>query len=390
MTFDILAMAHEVKEEAISIRRTLHKLAELSGREYKTAEFVASYLKDLGLLVQTGIADTGVTAFLDVGAKDTLLMRADMDALPIKEQNTHEYISETEGVMHACGHDAHMAVLLVTTKLLTNLKDKLSQNILFVFQPNEEDEGGAKPMIDSGILEKYRVKNAVGLHVFNDVPCGTVELKYGPLMASPDDFDLYIHGRGGHGAYPEICINPIQLSAKVVEAFETIVDGFSTPDINNVISVCAVNGGSFYNVIPDTVHMRGTVRTYDKTIRTLLPEAMEKAVSEITKEYGATYDFTYRFLYPPLINDDFEVSRLEKAAKRVLGENNVTFREKPSMTGEDFAYFAEKVPSVYFYLGSGNKERGLSEPLHSATFEIDENCLTYGISVLVSFALSER
>ena len=390
MDIPIKQLSEEIGAEAVELRRRLHKMAELSFCEYKTAEFVKDYLEKLGLLVKTGIAGTGVAGFLDAGKQNTLLMRADMDALPIDEPHEFDYKSQTKGVMHACGHDAHMAVALCSAKILTKLKDALSANILFVFQPGEETEGGAEPMIKTGILEEFHVTHAVGLHVMNDVETGKILLKKGPLMASPDDFDLYIHGRGGHGAYPHECIDPISLSARIIADFDMIGSKFVSPFAQKVISVCSINGGTFYNIIPDTVHMRGTVRSYDENIRRKIPEMMEKAVAGICRTYGANYDFQFNFRYPPLINDDKAVDRMEQAVTRILGKESVVFGKEPSMAGDDFAYFAKAVPSVYFYLGSGNKKRGITMPLHSAQFDIDENCLKTGVAAMVSFAVSTR
>lgn len=387
---DVKKLSREISGEAVRLRRQLHKTAELSFCEYKTSAFINEYLKRLGLLVKTGLAGTGVIGFLDAGKPNTLLIRADMDALPIDEAHEFDYKSQTKGVMHACGHDAHMAVALCTAKILTRLKQRLSSNVLFVFQPGEETTGGAELMIKSGILKEFDVTEAVGLHVMNDVEAGRILLKKGPLMASPDDFDLYIHGRGGHGAYPHECVDPIALSARIIADFDMIGSRFVSPFEQKVISVCSVNGGSFYNIIPDTVHMRGTVRSYDENTRRLLPKMMKKAVEGICGIAGARFEFQYNFRYPPLINDDKAVERMEKAVAEALGRDTVVFGRNPSMAGDDFSYFAKAVPSVYFYLGSGNKKKGITMPLHSSSFDIDEDCLKTGISAMALYAVSEH
>lgn len=388
MELSIKQLSEEISAEAIMLRRRLHQMAELSFCEEKTAAFIKKYLENLGLSVKSGIAGTGVTGFLNAGKKTTLLIRADMDALPLDEPHDFDYKSATPGVMHACGHDAHMAVALCSAKLLAQRKEELSVNVLFVFQPGEETEGGAEPMIKTGILEEYHVTNAVGLHVMNDVETGKILLKKGALMASPDDFDLYIHGRGGHGAYPHECIDPIALSARIVAAFDMIGARFISPFAQKVISVCAINGGTFYNIIPDTVHMRGTVRSYEETVRKKIPELMEKAVDGICNIAGASYDFQYNFRYPPLINNDAAADRFEQAVTGVLGKDSVVHGSEPSMAGDDFSYFAQAVPSVYFYLGSGNKKRGITMPLHSSNFDIDEDCLKTGVAAMTAYAVS--
>lgn len=384
----IRPLAESLSAEAVELRRELHKRAELSFCEYNTAALIQNYLKTLGLNVRTQIAGTGVIGFLDVGQPNTLLVRADMDALPIAEPHDVSYKSQTPGVMHACGHDAHMAVVLCTAKLLVQMKDSLRANVLFVFQPGEETEGGAEPMIKTGMLEEFRVTGAVGLHVMNDVKVGTILLKKGPMMASPDDFDLYIKGRGGHGAYPHTCIDPIALSARIISAFDMVASRFLSPFAQKVISVCSINSGTFYNIIPDTVHMRGTVRAYDEGVRRQIPDMMEKAVKGICDIAGASYDFQYNFRYPPLWNDSGAVDRMERAATEVLGKECVVFGSEPSMAGDDFSYFAQAVPSVYFYLGSGNEKRGLTEPLHSERFDVDEDCLKTGIAAMAAYAVS--
>lgn len=388
MQLKINKLAEEMTDEAIKIRRELHKRAELSFHEHKTAEFVTDYLRKIGLKVKTGVAGTGVLGYLDAGKDNTVLMRADMDALPVEEMHDYEYKSENKGVMHACGHDVHMAVVLCCAKLLNSIRYELSSNVLFLFQPGEETEGGAELMINAGILEEYNITEAIGIHVMNSVEVGKILLKKGPVMASPDDFDLFIYGKGGHGAYPHECIDPIALSAKIISDFDMIGARFISPFAQKVISVCSINGGTANNVIPDTVHMSGTVRSYDEKIRKLLPEMMRKAIAYTCDAFGAKYDFEYNFRYPPLINDDSAVDKMYNAALNVLSEDCIIIGNEPSMAGDDFAYFAKKVPSVYFYLGSGNEKRGITQPLHSKNFDIDEGCLSVGISVMASYVVS--
>lgn len=389
MELCIKQMAEDISAEAIEIRRTLHQCAELSFCEYKTASFAEDYLEKLGLSVTCGIAETGVVGFLDAGKEETLLIRADMDALPVDEPDGREYKSLTKGVMHACGHDVHMAVALCCAKILSQKKEELPQNILFVFQPGEETDGGAEPMISAGILEKFHVTHALGLHVMNDTEVGKIVVKKGAIMASPDDFELTIHGRGGHGAYPHTCIDPIVVSAKIIEKLDALTTQSESSQERKVVTVCAVNGGSCSNVIPDTVHILGTARSLDEKVRNDIPVTMENIISKICGAYGATYDFRFNFRYPPLINDDEETERFAKVVGSCLGSDALVYRKEPSMAGDDFAYFAKEVPSVYFYLGSGNKKRGITEPLHSVNFDIDESCLKIGIAAIIAYALTK-
>lgn len=389
MEFCIKELAENNGIEAVEIRRTLHRCAELSFCEYKTASFVKDYLEKLGLSVVCGIAETGVVGFLAAGKEETLLIRADMDALPVDEPEDREYKSFTKGVMHACGHDVHMAVVLCCAKILSQKKEELSQNVLFVFQPGEETDGGAEPMIRAGILEQFHVTHALGLHVMNDTEVGKIVVKKGAIMASPDDFELTIHGRGGHGAYPYTCIDPIVLSSKIIEKLNALTTQSESSKERKVVTVCAVNGGSCSNVIPDSVHILGTARSLDETVRNAIPENMEKIIGEICDAYGATYDFQFNFRYPPLINDDRETDNFAKIVESCLGNDALVYGEEPSMAGDDFAYFAREVPSVYFYLGSGNKKRGIAEPLHSVNFDVDESCLKIGIAAITAYAMAK-
>ena len=384
MIHTIKALSETVRDEVVFLRRELHKRAELSFEEYKTAAFIEDYLKELGIFVRSGVAQTGVLGYIDAGKKETVLLRADMDALPITEQEDAAYRSETEGVMHACGHDAHMAVLLAAAKCMVKRKELLSQNVLLVFQPGEETDGGALPMIETGILEEFGVCCALGLHVMNDIEAGSIRVKKGPLMASPDDFDLTIIGKGGHGAYPEKCIDPILVGTEIVSAFQKLIPQNSTPDEAAVISVCAINGGNNYNVIPDGVEMKGTVRTFNKAVRSEIPKKMEQEISRLCKKAGASYAFQFNFRYPPLVNNEAMAEKVAKHAACVLGADNVILGGEPSMAGEDFAYFADRVPSVFFYLGSGNKKSGIEMPLHNSRFKIDESCLQIGVEVYLS------
>ncbi len=388
MNSDIKKMAENLNDEVIFLRREIHKRAELSFCEYKTSEFVLNYLKDLDVTVKSGIAKTGVVAFLNAGKEETILFRADMDALPVTEPEDREYRSETEGVMHACGHDNHVAILLATAKLLCSIKNELPVNVLFVFQPGEETTGGAEPMIAEGILEEFGVTKACALHVANDVPCGKISVKYGNVNAAPDDFDLTIKGRGGHGAYPHKCIDPIAISAHVLSGFETIASRNVSPFSERVISICSIHAGTTANIIPDDVLIRGTVRTYDEELRRKMPVDIEKMIKGICEGFGAGYELKYNFRYPPTINDDNMVDSLITSAKKILGDDSILTSEA-SMGGDDFAYFSQKVPGVYFNLGSGNEKKGLTEPLHSSTFDVDEDCLKVGISVLASFVLNQ-
>lgn len=360
------------REELIRVRRELHELAEFSCEEFKTAEYIENYLKDIGIATER-VYNTGVISYLDAGCDKTLLLRADMDALPMEN-----------GVMHACGHDAHMAVLLVCAKTLVENKDKLKVNILFVFQPAEETTGGAEPVIATGIMEKYNVTEALGLHVMNDVEVGKIMIKKGALMASPDDFSIKITGIGGHGAHPEKAKDAIPAAGKLVEKLNKITHKKIKSGECQVVQVCTINAGTSNNIIPDCVHISGTARTFNEEVRTKLPEMMEKIIQKECRKNDLSYEFSFNFRYPPLINDKKMAEKLQKTVESTMGEIVVNWKN-PVMLGDDFAYFAKEVPSVYFYLGTGNEEKNIKMSLHSENFTIDENGLIIGLGVYLSY-----
>lgn len=360
------------KEELIKVRRELHALAELSRQEFKTAEYVENYLKASGLTTER-VYNTGVISYIDCEADTTLLLRADMDALPMQS-----------GVMHACGHDAHMAVLLVCAKTLVENKEKLKKNILLVFQPAEETTGGAEPIIATGIIEKYNVAEAMGLHVMNDVEVGKIMIKPGALMASPDDFKIKICGRGGHGGHPEKAKDPIPTAGKLVEKLNAITHKKIKSGEHQVVQICTINAGTSYNVIPDFIKISGTARSFDEEVRAKIPEKMEKIIAAACKKSGLTYEYTFNYQYPPLINDKKMAEKLQKAVETTMGDIVINWKD-PVMLGDDFAYFAKEVPSVYFYLGTGNEEKNIKRSLHSEDFDIDENGLTVGLGAYLSY-----
>jgi len=373
------------KNEVINNRRRLHRCAELSFCEYKTAEFLENYLKDIGLNPER-VLDTGVIAFLDAKKNNTILLRADMDALMLEETGEIEFKSENSGVMHACGHDAHMAVLLSVAKILNEHKDKLNVNVLFVFQPGEETEGGALPMINTGILKKYNVVECLGLHVMNDVPSGKIMIKEGALMASPDDFSIEICGKGGHGAYPDKCNDPIEAALSVVGKINQITDKEIIKGEKQIVQVCMLNAGTTCNIIPDSALIQGTARSFNENVRKRITEVIESILKESCASFGVNYRFTFNYRYPPLINDKYVANKLKTAVNENMGDIVISW-EKPVMAGDDFAYFAKEVPSVYFYLGTGNDKKGTTMPLHASNFNIDEDALTLGIGVYLSYIL---
>ncbi len=385
---EVKRIAEEIFEDVVAIRRELHRHPELGFCEFETANLICNHLDKLGIPYEKNVAKTGVVALLkvDKNAK-TLLMRADMDALPTQEKTDCPFKSEIDGQMHACGHDAHVAIVLGAATILSRLKDRLKCNVKFVFQPGEEVEGGAEPMIGAGIMEKPKVDAAVGGHVMNSVEAGKIGIKYGEMMAAPDDFRMDIHGCGGHGAYPHNCIDPIAIGVQILAAWNALSARYTTPVEKHLISTNVFQAGTCYNIIPDDVHIEGTVRVFNENLRQQLARRMKEIAEQIATAFGATCDFSYAFRYPPLVNDKKMTDAVRESAARLLGAENVEELFEPSMAGEDFAYFGRLVPSCFIYYGTGNKAKGITQPLHNANFVIDEQGIKTGMMVLSQFAL---
>ncbi len=380
-----------IEDKIIAVREHLHKNPEISFELYKTMGFICSYLDELGIEYKSEIAKTGVVALIK-GEKGTvspktLLLRADMDALPICENSDKPYKSINEGSMHACGHDAHMAVMLGVCEVLSKNTDKFSGYVKVVFQPAEETSGGAKPMIDEGVLENPKVDACLALHSDTDIETGKIRIKPGSLYASPDDFKITVKGRGGHGAEPHNCVDTIRIAAQVITALMSIVSRDVDPFENAVITIGSIHAGSAANIIPDTAEIMGTVRSLKPEVRALLKNRIGEVANSVCTAFGAECVYEFIKSYPPLINDEKLAENLYTVASDILGEDNCIYGGNATMAGEDFAYFAESCPSVLFKLGCMNEEKGCIYPLHHSSFDIDEDALSHGISVFTAFAL---
>lgn len=378
----------EIEADIIKIRHQIHKNPELSFEEYKTAELAAAEMKKLGFEVEENIFGTGVCAtFINSKTEDakTLLIRADMDALPVQEKNNLDYKSQTDGVMHACGHDGHTSILIGTAYVLKELTDEFDGNIKFLFQPGEETSGGADGMIKEGVLKNPNVDAALGLHLWGSTEEGVVEYKSGPFMASTDRFDLTIIGSGGHAARPHNTIDPIPIAAEIISSLQKIVSRRIDPLDSAVISIGNIVGGSTHNVIPDQVVLKGTVRSLRKEVREQLAEYIEKTIKKICEIYGAKYELDYIFGYPAVINDKKMTELLKGAAKKVLGSNRVREKEKAEMGGEDFSYFALEVPSIFYFLGIAPEGEIINH--HQSDFRFNDSVLKDGISVMAQIAV---
>lgn len=370
-----------LKDEVISLRRDIHMHPEIGFEEKRTSSLVAKYLQELGIEVHTGIAGTGVVGLLKGGTEGkTILLRADMDALPIQEMNDVPYKSRNSGVMHACGHDGHTAILLVAAKVLSRHRNDLKGNVKFVFQPCEEKAGGAIKMIEEGVLENPKVDYAFGLHLWNWLEKGTVNIKEGIFMAEADRFIIRVKGSGGHGAYPHKSIDPVLIASHIVVALQSIVSREIDPLDSVVVTVGKISSGNAFNIIPEVAELVGTVRTLKKEIGKAMPARIERIAKDISQAFRGEAEVEYYFEYPPLINDSNSAKLVKRIATDIVGSENV-LEPSISMGGEDMACFLERVPGVFFFLGSMNKEKGFDKPHHSAYFDFDEDVLPIGVEM---------
>lgn len=387
LTQEILTHAKELHDYIIRMRRDFHKHPETGFAETRTSSVIAEELKRLGLYVQTGIAKTGVVGTLEVdGASSTVAFRADMDALPITEENSLEFKSQNEGVSHACGHDANMAMLLGAVKLMVQLKDKLKRNVKFIFQPCEEQHpGGAKMMVEEGVLKN--VDEIYGLHIEPNIQSGIFGLRAGSTMAATDRIVITIIGKGGHASTPHLCVDPIVIAAEVILAIQSIVSRKINPLSPCVISLCQISGGTTFNVIPDRVKIIGTVRTLAKELRYRMPMLIEDTIKGITSLNNATYQFEYLKGHPPLNNPQQQVDFVQNKIIELFG-NKAIENIDPKMGGEDFSYYLEKIKGAFIFLGSGSLEKGTNHPLHSSRFLLDEDVLYMGPALFAYVACS--
>lgn len=390
---EISEQINRIEAELKENRRYIHMHPELSFREYNTSSFIQKKLDEMGVKYVSGIAENGICAYIygnkniESESMKSILIRADMDALPIDEVSDKPYKSQNKNVMHACGHDAHVAVLLGVCKVLNNFKDKFGGVVKAVFQPGEETSGGALPMIEEGVLENPHTDVCVALHCDSDLDCGTIRVKPVSLYASPDDFRITVKGKGGHGAEPHNCIDPIMISASIIQALNNLISRETDPFDNAVISVGSIHGGSATNIIPDSVEIQGTARSLTNEVRGFLKKRIGETAEGICKTFGAECEYEYTELFPPLINDEKLAEDVYDSACRSIGKDKCVWGGAPTMAGEDFSYFSQNRPSVLFKLGCRNKSLGIVSPIHHSSFDIDENCLKTGVKVFVGFVL---
>jgi len=386
----ILDKAEKINHKLVEIRNDLHQHPELSFQEVRTSAKIADILKELGIdEIHTGIAKTGVVGLLRGGLPGkTIALRADMDALPIQEANEVSYKSQNEGVMHACGHDVHVTSVLGAAMLLNDMKNEIKGNVKFIFQPSEEIFGGAKMMVDEGVLDSPpKVDAIIGIHVWHDVDLGMIGVRTGPAMASADRFEIVIKSPGGHGAAPHLTSDPIVAAAQIINSFQTVVSRAIDPLQPAVLSVCKINGGHAFNIIPDEVRMEGTVRTLDQSVRTRAMSKINDILDGISKVMDIECHLDYTEGCPPLVNNPEIIGIIEKSVSDVLG-NGKTMKINPTMGGEDFTYFASAVPGAMLCLGIKDEASGITSPVHRSTFDVSPKALTIGAAVLAKSALT--
>lgn len=379
--------AEEIGPGMVADRRDIHRHPELGYEERRTAALVAARLRELGLPVRVGVGGTGVIGLIRGRQPGkTVLLRADMDALPILEENQTSYVSTTPGVMHACGHDAHTAILLGVARLLVERQEEIRGTVKLMFQPAEEGGAGAQRMIDDGVLDDPPVDAAFGLHVDAERYVGQIAVRSGPSMASADRFTITVRGRGGHAASPHRTVDPIIVAAQIITALQTIVGREVSPIEPAVVTVASLTAGTTYNVIPDTATIRGTVRAFSSEVRQLMQERIGDLARGIASALRASAEVDYRVGYPVLVNHAAMVELAREALGGLLGPRAIVDRE-PVMGAEDFAFILQRVPGAFLHLGVRHPTWKTPRPVHTATFDLDEAALPVGAAALVAIAL---
>ncbi len=373
------------QEELVATRRAIHAHPELKYEETVTAALVDERLQGLDYATRTGVGRTGVVTVLEGEAQGPcVLLRADMDALPLQERNDVPYASTVPSVMHACGHDGHTAMALTAARVLRRLPLPARGTIKFMFQPAEEGGNGAVAMIEDGVLEDPKVDAAFGIHLWNHLDVGKVAIVDGPFMAAVDEFTVRVHGVGGHGAMPHEARDPVLAAAHVVTALQQIASRHVDPLDSVVITIGAIHGGEAFNIIPDVVELRGTARSFDEATWEGLPAVIERVVTNTAAAFDCRAELELERLMRPTVNDPAMAALVREVAREVVGEENIV--DDRTMGGEDFAEILARVPGCYFFVGSRNEAEGKIHPHHSPHFDIDEAALPIGVRLLVGVA----
>lgn len=385
---DIKNRVDELFDSLVDIRRDFHMNPELSTKEFRTGDKICEYLDAWHIEYERGIADTGIVGIIRGKSGKTIGIRADIDALPIEESVDLDFKSKNQGVMHACGHDAHTTILLGTAKILKEMENELTGHVKLFFQPAEEAVGGADRMIKAGCLENPKVDHTIGLHVMPNIPVGSVELKYGKLNGNSGSVKIIVKGKKGHAAYPDTAVDAIVLASSVVNNLQTLVSRSVSPLNSVVLTFGKINGGTKGNIITDKVELVGTLRALDTPSRIFAKDKIKQITEQTCKALGGEAEIIFKDGYVALINDDKVVKHVHDVALETLGADKILMKEFPSMGGEDFSYFAEQVPSAFYHLGCMNEDKHMDFPLHSGNFQLDEECLRVGVLMQVKTTLS--
>lgn len=381
---DFFIESRQLFEYSQALRRDFHRHPEMGFQEVRTSGIVAQELMKLNLQVRSGVGKTGVVALLE--GKETgpvVLIRVDMDALPIQEETGAEYASTVPGVMHACGHDGHTAIGLTVARLLNQHKDLLKGSVKFVFQPAEEGLGGAEAMLEDGLMSNPSPDIALSVHLWNEEPLGWIGVTPGPVMAAADIFRIQLHGKGGHGAQPHLAVDPVAASAQIVSALQTIVARNVPPLEAAVLSVTTLRAGEAFNVIPGTAELQGTIRTFNTQVRQRVVERFNQIVDGISTAMGCEAVIELQSITPPVINDPQVTALVQEVCAQVLPESKVDMKTRV-MGSEDMAFIMQMVPSCYILLGSANSEKGLDASHHHPRFDVDEESLTHAAALLAA------
>ncbi len=384
--------ADELLPKLVEWRRDFHRHPELGFQEVRTASVVAAHLQELGLEVSTGVGKTGVIAMVEPddpqAGSETVMLRFDMDALPIHEETGLPYASENAGVMHACGHDGHTAIGMGVAQLLTRHRNELPGRVKLVFQPAEEGLGGALAMIEDGALDEPQPAAAYGLHLWSRLPYNQVVVQAGPLWAAADMFTLTVHGKGGHGATPHDTIDATFVACQLVTALQSIVARNVNPSDTAVVSIGSFQSGNAANVISERAELAGTIRSFEQDVRNLLIQRIDEICAGVCQALGATYEFNIQNCVPPTSNSEAGAQLMDGVANDVVGAQNVT-QIPPMMVGEDMAEFLNRAPGCFVLVGAANPEKGFYSPHHSPTFDFEESVMPTGVALLAEAAFSQ-
>jgi carboxypeptidase Ss1 len=384
----VLSDVREFEREIIRIRRRIHAYPELSYKEFETARLVAQKLRSMHMAVRTGVGGTGVVGLLK-GAKsgNVVALRADMDALPVTESVNLPFKSTRPGVMHACGHDTHVAMLLGAAMLLSKHRDQVHGQVKFLFQPAEEvgGRGGAKPMIEDGAMNNPKVDYVFGLHISGTEPSKVFALRPGPIMAAPDTFRIRIIGKGGHGSSPHEAVDPIFVSAQVVTALQGVTSRMIDQREPFVVSVCSIHSGTKDNIIPDEASLEGTIRTFNEKTRIRAKKYVNAVAGSVSRAFKARAEVEFKQdEYPVTVNDPRATKKVTSILRKIRGTKTVEC--KPIMGAEDFSRFLQKAPGAFYFLGTRNQRKGCMHTNHSSRFKVDEDVLKYGSLSLANLA----